>query len=72
MNGRCTNKSCSFETQNNTGVTGMPSKRARPGTGKAAGAGARSPAKAANPRRASKVVTYNLYDMDNNEQDHAE
>ena len=61
MNGRCTNKSCTAEGQNKAGVTGMPSKKTR-------SVAKKSPTKTVNPRRASKCITYNLYE-DNNEEE---
>lgn len=58
--GRCSNKSCSFRAQEKTGPGEAPTVKK---AGRAAG---NAPAKGAKTRRASKCITYNLYDIGEN------
>ena len=72
---RCTNKNCAFRAATKptptkrkstakakaTGVTGLSLEATKP-----------APVKAGNPRRASKCVTYNLYDTENEKDEASE
>lgn len=59
IGGRCTNKSCSNRTQDKqTSGKPAPAKKAK---------AEKAPAKAAKTKRASKCITYNLYEGQNEE-----
>jgi len=65
VDGRCTNKSCTLRAAANPSAPKKPAARA-----KASSKGTVTPkpaVKAANPRRASKCITYNLYDIKDKE-----
>ncbi|HEX2946259.1 MAG TPA: hypothetical protein VHT96_09935 [Clostridia bacterium] len=65
IDGRCTNKSCSLRAGASPTTAKKPSAKTRAslkGT-----VAAKPAAKAANPRRASKCITYNLYDKKDTE-----
>jgi hypothetical protein len=61
INGRCSNKSCKLG--GSTGAASVRKTAAGPDTSGRAKASKSSAPKKADPRRASKVITYNLYDI---------
>ncbi len=61
INGRCSNKSCKLG--GNTSAASARKTAAGPGASGKAKVPKTSAPKKADPRRASKVVTYNLYDI---------
>ena len=65
VDGRCTNKSCALRAAANPTAPKKPAVRAK--TSLKGSTAAKPAAKAANPRRASKCITYNLYDLKDNE-----
>lgn len=65
VGGRCSNKSCTLRAAAGLPAAKKPSAKARAslkGTVAAA-----KPVKVPNPRRASKCITYNLYDIKDKE-----
>ncbi|MEN6314307.1 MAG: hypothetical protein ABFD25_08690 [Clostridiaceae bacterium] len=62
LDGRCSNKNCSLRAAAKPTAGKKPAARAK-AAGKSA-VPAKLSVKAANPRRASKCITYNLYDDD--------
>lgn len=65
IGGRCTNKSCSLRAASNPASV---KKTTRSKSTKSTEV-AKSTAKASNPRRASKCITYNLFDKQEKEPD---
>ncbi len=63
IDGRCSNKSCTLRANTAAPVKKAPKAKAS-GTGTVSKASA---PKKSDPRRASKVITYNLYDKNNDE-----
>lgn len=68
IDGRCTNKSCTLRAAESPASPKKPAARAKASL---KGAVTTKPAaktvKAVNPRRASKCITYNLYDIKDKE-----
>jgi hypothetical protein len=60
IGGRCSNKSCSLRGGDKPAAGGKPPRQK--GTPKSPGPAKQAVVKPANPRRASRVVTYNLYE----------
>lgn len=56
IGGRCTNKSCGIKTQDRQAPEKAP-------PGKKAARAEKAPAKSTKTKRASKCITYNLYDI---------
>lgn len=65
VNGHCSNKSCLHKASGKTAAAGKTA--ARPKAAAKSPDAAKLSTKASNPRRASKVITYNLYDMQKKE-----
>ncbi len=61
INGRCSNKSCKLG--GDTGAARVRKTAAGPNASGSTRASKTSVPKRADPRRASKVITYNLYDI---------
>jgi hypothetical protein len=65
MDGRCTNKNCTLRAAASPVAPKKPAARAKASLKGAVSV--KPAAKAANPRRASKCITYNLYDIKDKE-----
>ncbi len=68
IDGRCTNKSCTLRAAESPSALKKPAARAKASLkGAVTAKPAAKAVKAVNPRRASKCITYNLYDIKDKE-----